>query len=159
MSGLVRVLDSGLSRLREACWPVACAGLAMGGYLTLRPSGQMANMWWLPTVIGQWCDQHGQLRNVPAFFLLVIPFLIALRRFPQRFVAMLALGFLAAFVEAMQLVLPGRHSEWEDVVFSWAGLLIAWSLSGSIRFFIRRLRSLAVTLRNRHYGWALDQSS
>jgi hypothetical protein len=159
MSGIVRILDSGLSRLREVCWQAAWAGLAMGGYLTLRPSGQMATIWWIPSVIGQWCDQHGQLRNVPAFFLLAIPFLIALRRFPQRFVAMFALGFLAAFVEALQLALPGRQSEWEDVVLSWTGLLMAWSLSGAVRFSIRRLRSFSVTLRNRHHGWALDRAS
>lgn len=78
----------------------------------------MGNIWWIPSVIGEWCDLHGQLRNVPAFFLLAIPFLIALRRFPQPFAAMLALGFLAAFVETVQLVLPLRRSEWEDVVFS-----------------------------------------
>jgi len=157
MSGLARVLDGGLARVREACWPVGCAGLVAGGYLTLRPTGRLASVWWIPSEVSQWCDLHGQMRNVPAFFLLAIPFLIALRRFPQRVGAMVVLGFLAAFVELVQLGLPGRQAEWEDVVLSWAGLLIAWSLSGAVRLFLRGLRTLAVTVKNRHYGLALDQ--
>lgn len=146
MSRIVALLDRSLALARQLCWPVASAGLVLGGYLTLRPSSRLETVWWIPTDLARWCDVHGQLRNLPAFFLLAIPFLIALRRPGQRIAALAALSIAAAMIELVQTALPGRWAEWEDVVLSWAGLAAAALLSASARFFIQGLRTLSARL-------------
>jgi hypothetical protein len=140
---IVGFFDAALAAFRHACWGLTAAGVLAGAHLTLRSSGKLETVIWLPREIALWCDRHGELRNLPAFFLLALPGLIALRRPCQRVTAILAIALLGTLFEFSQLALPGRWFEWQDIAITWLGVFTAWIGSESGRWLLRRLRRMS----------------
>lgn len=114
--------------LRGACWVASVVGLSLGLYLTLRPSGNLNDLWWLPSSVRNWAYYNGQLRNLPAFAALAIPCMILANGRRARRKAILGLAVFVAVTEAAQHFVPSRWCEWQDVAYGWAGLLITWSV-------------------------------
>jgi hypothetical protein len=123
-------------------------------YLSWKPSPGIAEVRWLPSVLGTWFDENDGWKNFIGFGLLAMALLMAWRRpktslRPDTFLARdprerelkLFLGF-CCFVELMelgQLALPMRTCDWKDVLAGWAGGLLAWASL----YVPRGLRSLA----------------
>jgi len=120
---------------------IALIGTAAALDLTLRSSGYMKPVSWIPRSVAYWADSHGQLRNLPAFFLFALPFLALARRKRHRAFVTIALGVFATVLEFAQLFLPNRWVEWEDVVWSWVGVIAAWLVFESLRLAFNRLRA------------------
>ena len=114
--------------LRTASWIGIFVGLGLGLYLTLRPSGDFSTIWWIPKRIERWADYYGRLRNVPAFALLAVPFLIIANGRRARRKAIYWLAAFCAITEAAQYFIPNRWCEWQDVACGWAGLAFTWGL-------------------------------
>ncbi len=114
--------------LRTICWVAIVIGLALGLYLTLRPSSSFKDLWWLPASVEVWADHYGRFRNVPAFALLAVPCLIIANGRRARRKAFLALAAFVAVTELAQYFIPTRWCEWQDIVCGWAGLAITWFL-------------------------------
>lgn len=127
--------------VRRTLLAVAILGIAAALDLTLRSSGYMRLVAWLPAPVASWADAHGQFRNLPAFFLLALPFLALAPRKRHRLLAVGALCVFAASIEAAQLFRPHRWVEWEDVALSWVGIVLAWVLFEGALILFNRLRS------------------
>ena len=114
-------------------WAVAtiAAGLigcACAVYLSLRGTGRLSTVPWMPHGIGQWADDHGRFRNLPAYFLLACPFLLMARHRRSRFRTMLAIGGFGTVLELAEYFVPVRMVEWQDIAWTWAGAAAAWAL-------------------------------
>lgn len=118
---------------------IGLVGIMAALDLTLRSSGYMQRVGWLPGPIAYWADSHGQFRNLPAFFLLALPFLIVFRGRSNRIKTTGALAAFAAVLEFAQFLRPNRWVEWEDIALSWAGLLLAFALYETLRLGTKRL--------------------
>jgi hypothetical protein len=103
-------------------------GIALGLFLTLRPTGTFRTLSWMPRAIEEWADGHGRIRNVPAFALLAVPCLIVVNGRRARRKAILALAGFVAVTEFAQCFIPNRMFEWQDIACGWAGLLLSWGL-------------------------------
>ncbi len=119
--------------VQTACWGLGLLGLLAGAYLTLRKSSDLATVWWIPRVISRWTDPHGELRNLPAYFLLACPFLVVLKGPRGRITAIILLGIFGTMLECLQLFIPTRWFDLMDIALTWAGLLAAWVLFESFR--------------------------
>jgi glycosyltransferase involved in cell wall biosynthesis len=125
--------------VQAAGWGLGLLGLAAGADLTLRRSSDLATVWWIPRVISRWTDLHGELRNLPAYFLLACPYLAVLRSPRSRIAAIIALGVFGTVLECLQLFIPTRWFDLMDIALTWAGLLLAWiSFEGFRGLFSRR---------------------
>jgi glycopeptide antibiotics resistance protein len=107
--------------------------LALAGviaFLGLRTSPYLQYIPWMPRRIGVWADHNGILRNVAAFlvFALVVYLLVG-RGLWQ--IALLCL--FATAVEVAQLWIRGRVFDWQDIVASIAGVLLAWPIAWAFR--------------------------
>ena len=111
---------------------VTFVGAGCAVYLCFRGSGELKTVPWLPRAVGEWADQHGRFRNLPAFFLLACPAMLALRDAAPRWQAALALGTFGTLLECGERFVPGRWVEWQDVAWSWAGVGLAWLLFTAI---------------------------
>jgi hypothetical protein len=127
--------------LQIAMLAIALIGTAAALDLTLRSSGYMKLVNWVPQPVAYWADSHGQLRNLPAFFLLALPFLALARRKRHRAFVTIALGLFATALEFAQFFLPNRWVEWEDIVWSWTGVIAAWLVFECLRLAFNRLRA------------------
>jgi hypothetical protein len=112
--------------LRACCWLAGAVGIACGLYMTLRPSSVLSEIPWLPGGVASWADSYGRFRNFPAYAILAIPFMIVCNGRRARFRAFRLLALFGASVEAAQYFIPTRWCEWEDVAWSWAGLVATW---------------------------------
>jgi hypothetical protein len=126
-----RITPASLRRLfarmvRLACWVAGAIGIACGTYLTLKKSSMLQEVWWLPGGVARWADEYGRFRNFPAYAVLALPFMIAANGRRARFNAFRWLALFGAVVEALQYFIPTRWCEWQDVAWSWAGLLATW---------------------------------
>jgi glycosyltransferase involved in cell wall biosynthesis len=106
----------------------AAGGVIVGTYLTLRTSSDFDDLTWIPHPIIKWCGEYGRFRNFPAYALLALPFLALFRERVSRGRMIAALAVLAAALEFGQLFIQTRWFEWEDIAWSWAGLLASWSI-------------------------------
>jgi len=120
-------------------------GLACMFYLTLRASPDMETLqlpkWMLKSAVVRWLDHYGVLRNVPAFFLLAIPFRVIFRDRPEHEYILAGLYLLAAGVEVAQHWIPTRHFDWRDIICSWIGLSAGWLCTMAVQALIDRRRS------------------
>ncbi len=116
-------------------------GVGLGVYLSVRPSPALTTVWWLPHFVSQWADHHGILRNFPAYAMLAVPFLILARGISQRAVAVACLAVFATLMEIIQLWIPTRFADGRDIVWSWAGLLLAWGIFEAVA----KLRPIALS--------------
>lgn len=114
---------------RGGCWLAGIVGIACGLYMTLRPSSMLSEISWLPEGIARWADSYGRFRNFPAYATLAIPFMIVCNGRRARFRALKWLALFGAAVEAAQYFIPTRWCEWEDVAWSWAGLVATWLIA------------------------------
>lgn len=108
--------------------PVVLLGCGCAMYLSFRSTGEISSVTWMPDAIGQWADQNGRLRNLPAYFLLCCPVLFALQLARARAWAAAALGLFGTILELAEYFVPQRMVEWQDVTWTWAGVLAAWIL-------------------------------
>lgn len=150
---IAHLFDTGLAWLRMSCWGLAVLGIVAGLQLTIRSSSNMETVSWMPGEIAHWCEHHGRLRNLPAFFLLGMPFLIALRRPNQRLIAIAALSLFGAVLELAQLAIPRRWFDWHDITLTWCGLWSAWLLSEIVRGSLKRIRAFARVRRQQGYPY------
>ncbi len=118
----------------------AVAGCVCAIYLTLRRSGELTTVGWMPPAVGRWCDRYGRFRNMPAYFLLACPFLVFVRTPAARVRLMIWLGLFGAALELAQYFVPTRYVEWQDIAWSWVGLAIAWAVFEGVEYIRRRQR-------------------
>lgn len=120
-------------------------GLACMFYLTLRASPDMETLrlpkWFLKSAVVRWLDHYGVLRNVPAFFLLAIPFRVIFRDRPEHEYVLGGLFLVAALVEVAQRWLPTRHFDLRDIVCSWIGLAAGWLSTMAAQAWLDRRRA------------------
>lgn len=114
--------------MRALSWGAVVVGIALGLYLTLRPTGSFRTLWWLPRVIEEWADGHGRIRNLPAFALLAVPCLVVVNGRRARRKTILALAVFVAVTEFAQRFIPNRMFEWQDIACGWTGLLLTWGI-------------------------------
>lgn len=113
-------------RLRLAAAIAAACGVVLAVYLTLRPSGAFGTVPWIPGTLARWADEYGRFRNFPAYALLAWPCLGLFHGFAARAKVTVALALLAGGLEFGQLFVVTRWVEYQDVVWSWAGVLATW---------------------------------
>src|ERR1019366_6491362 len=87
----------------------------------------------------RWADDHGRLRNVPAYALLAMPVMVLCRTRKSRAIAIIFLAVFGAILEGLQTFIPTRFCEWQDVALSWVGLLITWGLAEGLYWSAGRL--------------------
>lgn len=108
---------------RLGCAGCFALGVALAAWLTLRPSGDLPGWFWLPGEVVTWVNHHGQLRNVPAYFILSLP---AFACTPGRELrALTGVAVLAALLEFAQLGVAARHFDVWDILLSWVGIAAA----------------------------------
>jgi glycopeptide antibiotics resistance protein len=107
--------------------------LALAGviaFFALRASPYLQYIPWMPRSIGVWADHNGVLRNTVAFFVfaLAVYLLVGCRVWH-----IVALSCFATLVEVAQRWVPGRVFDWDDIVASIAGILLAWPIGWVLR--------------------------
>jgi hypothetical protein len=142
----IRALHAGF---RAACWAALAFGISSAIYLTLRRSGDLRTVNWIPYPVALWADYHGRSRNLVAYAILALPVLVLFddRRIQLRWLA--ALGLLGTALEYGQLLIPTRWFEWQDIALSLAGLATTWVAVEGYRWITRRLS--AYTRRRRAF--------
>lgn len=119
----------------------AVAGCGCAVFLSLRPTGALSSLPWMPDAIGHWADVHGRIRNLPAYFLLAWPFLLlASPDAGRRAVAAVMVGVLGTLLEFAERLVPSRWFEWRDILWSWAGVIAAWLVYETVRIARERVR-------------------
>ena len=111
------------------------AALALALFFVLRPSAHGERLRGLPEPVGYWLNQHDDLSNFAAFFVLA-SLAFRLRRAPpepvpwfRRHRGTLAIFLLLVLaIEIAQHWIPGRQSDWHDIATGWSGILAAWLL-------------------------------
>ena len=103
---------------------------AVMAFLALRTSPYLQYIPWMPRRIGVWADHNGILRNVAAFFVfaLLVYFLVG-----RSVWHIAALCLFATTVEVAQLWIRGRVFDWQDIVASIAGIVLAWPVAWAFR--------------------------
>lgn len=130
--------------LQSALAVGAVAGCGCAVYLSLRPSGALSSVPWIPEWIGHWADAHGRIRNLPAYFLLAVPFLLLVPPEPVRRAGAAAIvGVFGTLLEFAEHLVPTRWVEWEDILWSWVGVSLAWLLFETIRIARKGVRHRA----------------
>jgi hypothetical protein len=107
--------------LEFGCRVALVAGVLCAAWLTLRPTGNLPAWGWLPAGIARWVNRHGELRNLPAYFLLSVPAL-ALAPAKAAWRAIVGVAVLAALLEFAQLGIRSRQFDAWDIVLSWLGV-------------------------------------
>ncbi len=105
---------------RGILWLTAVGVLA---YFALRSSPNLSEIGWLPETVTHWADRHGVLRNLPAFGLLYLVGLVTFGIGRAWWVCGLVC-LVAVVLESGQLLIASRTFDWDDIFFSWAGVLI-----------------------------------
>lgn len=114
---------STLKTIRFARGILWIAAVGLVAYFALRASPHLSEIGWLPEVVANWADRHGVLRNLPAFGLLYLVGLVAFGSgYAWRVCGLVCL--IAVVLEAGQLMLPARTFDRDDILFSWAGVLV-----------------------------------
>ena len=129
------------------CKIAIVCGICLGAYLCLRPSGALQTVSWLPDFVAKWADQHGRLRNLPAFALLTAPILIVSNGRSARLKAVVGVAAFSASLECAQYFIPTRMFEWQDIFWSWIGVVLAWSAFEAMRLLLTRIHSHRRTQR------------
>ena len=115
------------------------AALVLALFLALRPSSHGERLCGLPEPVAKWLNQHDDLSNFAAFFILSgLAFRLRCSSRPQEPAPWFSrhrrvVGFfllLVLLIEFLQHWIPGRQSDWHDVATGWSGILVAWMLDG-----------------------------
>jgi hypothetical protein len=118
-------------------------GIVAACYLTLRSSSDIHTITWLPRSLDpiiRWADDHGRMRNVPAYALLAMPVMVLCRTRQSRTIAIILLAVFGAVLEGLQFFIPTRYCEWQDVALSWVGLLVTWGPAEALYWGVGRWR-------------------
>ncbi len=113
---------------RLAVAAIALIGLGVALFLLFRESSDIRTLPLPPWAIFRWIDEHGELRNVPAFALLALPFLLLARGRRQRRRTAAALALFILVSEFGQLALHSRFFDLLDIASGWLGLALMWGL-------------------------------
>ena len=115
------------------------AALALALFFALRPAPHGERLRGLPEPVSKWLNQHDNLSNFAAFFILS-GLASRLRRsspsqkpapwFQRHRRVLGCFLLLVLLIEFLQHWIPGRQSDWHDVVTGWSGILTAWTLDG-----------------------------
>ncbi len=81
-----------------------------------------------PAFVSEWSNNHGVIRNIPAYFILACLGFIAGRNWRQRMVIGIALAAFGGAVEIIQIWLPSRDASVLDALCSWLGIALAWAV-------------------------------
>ena len=121
------------------------AGLAAGLWLALTPNVRGEMHFFLPMELRHWVHEHDDFANIAAFLCLAI-FGLCFQRNPQRggksaarpamfrllekrAVRVAGLMALVCAIEIVQIFIPGRVADLQDVCTGWSGIFAAWLLS------------------------------
>jgi VanZ family protein len=113
------------------------------------PSPNMKDLGWMPRNLANWADLNPTFRNFPVFAALSLVASIALGSRPDfkpvrsAFSAALAVSLFGTAVELLQIWIPGRFFDPND---------IAWSVSGAFAGSVLALPLLWLLARQRHGG-------
>jgi hypothetical protein len=117
-------------------------------WCALAPSPNLVKIDWMPRWLGKWADANPTFRNFPAFGILAMTFYAAgfawfdpRRRSGQcalAFIAALAASLAALALEVLQVRLPGRFFDPDDIAWSMAGALTGAFLASLGGLFLPR---------------------
>ena len=153
--------------LRFSVIAAATALFAAIAICALAPSAYMTELPFIPTCVGQWADRNGNFRNFPVFaafsallFFVFnslqlqtanfrrnpstpastsnLPLVTNYGRWRLALRAFLATAILGVALEALQLLLPGRHADPTDVFWSVLGALAGASSAAFAFEFVGR---------------------
>jgi hypothetical protein len=124
---------------RIGCWAALAFGIGCAAYLTLRRSGDLRTVGWIPYPIARWADYHGRARNLFAYGILALPVMVLFRDHSLQAKWLAALGVLGTALEYGQLFIPTRWFEWQDIALSLAGLASTWVAVEGYRWCSRAL--------------------
>jgi len=105
---------------------IGLIGIAIALFLLLRPSSDLRTLGLPNWELFRWIDDHGVLRNTPAFAILAVPFLLLAHGRRQRLIAMIWLAVFVAVTEFCQLAIKTRYFDLMDILFGWLGLALSW---------------------------------
>jgi hypothetical protein len=118
--------------------------LAAGLVLALDPDTHGGRHHFVPVAFRAWVNEHDDLENMIAFFLLTAVALrlprargnrgtglpaVALQILDRPLARVAALMLLVCAIELAQLVIPDRVADFQDVCTGWSGIFAAWMLS------------------------------
>ena len=93
----------------------------------------MREMWFIPTWLGTWADRNGNFRNFPVFAALAALLFFVFSAFrlptanrilPTALRAAVCASALGVALEALQLLLPGRHADPMDLLWMTLGAFV-----------------------------------
>lgn len=125
-----------------------CLLLCVIVYLSWKPSPSIAEIPWMPTLLGQWFDHHDFSKNLIGYGIFGLSGFIAwsrpanVHRRAQVRLARRSILLLVCFcalvliLELGQLALPHRTCDWRDMAAGWLGILLAWSIFQMLQFFL-----------------------
>jgi len=105
---------------------IGAVGIAIALFLLLRPSSDTRTLGLPPWELLRWLDEHGEVRNTPAFAILAIPFLLLARGRRERRKVIVWLAGFVAVTEFAQLGISTRFFDLKDILFGWLGLTLSW---------------------------------
>ena len=119
---------------------IGCIGVFAALILTLKASGNVPFTRFTPDWLTRWVNRHGELRNLFAYALLALPFLLRAPTFPKRVRTVLSLSAFATAVECAQLFIPTRWFDLIDIAMSIVGIGMTWAAVEAIRRCRRNYR-------------------
>ena len=138
------------------------AGLAAGLTMALVPNTHGTPYAFLPAGLPRWIAEHDDPANIIAFLTLSIFALCfqreprrlrsdtkrnaVLRLFESRGMRVAGLMGLVCMIELVQLLIPGRVGELQDVCTGWSGIFAAWLIA--VLFDAREEGSLRAAARS-----------
>lgn len=121
---------------RNIPYVAAVLASALCIYAGLRSSPYLQELPFVPEWAGRWLDAHGNTRHFLgwAFVTFLVGWAFLRRKAPKLWPTLLfAVGGLATLLEVAQAFLPQRHADWQDVVWSWAGVAFGAGVFEPIR--------------------------
>lgn len=106
---------------------IGLVGIGFATFLLFRPSSDVRTLGLPHWEIFRWIDEHGVFRNLPAFALLALPFLLLARGRRQRRNVIVWLAGFVAVTEFGQLAISTRWFDPKDILLGWLGLAISWA--------------------------------
>ena len=95
-------------------------------YLTLRPSPDLAEIFWIPDWLGNWADKNGNVRTAVPFFIPSMLWGLISRRkkLPVHLSGYAAIWLFLIITESLQIFLPQRNMDIGDIGWGSFGMAL-----------------------------------